>query len=144
MNKGLALMCKINRLCGHQPQIFETNMLYILKQSLIGSRRALNPGPLDLELPALPSELPCFGYCFIIMARKPDKYAVWVTTLFLITLTKWVHTSPTAWTSKFDWPWRQTLAHCLCQEVEVLKQRCALDIYLMQKNPKTFCVIDVV
>ena len=33
---------------------------------LIGSRRGLNPRSLDLESPALPSELPCFGntHCY--------------------------------------------------------------------------------
>ena len=38
--------------------LHETDTPSILKQSLIGSRWGLNPGPFDLESPALPSELP--------------------------------------------------------------------------------------
>ena len=57
-----------------QLTIYKTNLPYILKQSLIGSRRVLKPGPFDLESLALPSELPCFGfhngYCSHIKIRN--------------------------------------------------------------------------
>ena len=45
---------------GYQPPIYKSDMPYILKQSLIESRRGLNPGPSNLESPALPSELLCY------------------------------------------------------------------------------------
>ena len=38
----------------------QTIWLQLRKHVLIGSRRGLNPGPFDLELPALPSELPWY------------------------------------------------------------------------------------
>ena len=43
---------------------------YILRQSLILSRQGMNKGPFNLELPALPSELPSLGFMGLTFELK--------------------------------------------------------------------------
>ena len=59
-----------------QPQIYETNTLYILKQSLIGSKRGLNPGPFDLNdarSAIWATMLRFFGFLFALQFFLPHK-----------------------------------------------------------------------
>ena len=50
------------------------NLLYVLKQSIIESKRGLNPELFDLKLPALPSELQCFCKTLRLVDKRVDKH----------------------------------------------------------------------
>ena len=66
-------MAHMQSLLIHDVSIYDLG----LEAGLIGFSRVLNPGPFDLESPALPSELSCFNYgkdLFISIDRVPSFY----------------------------------------------------------------------